>query len=230
MDHKALQKISYGLYVVTSISRDNRPNGQIADVVFQACSEPPLVGICINQQNLTNKYIGESSVFAISILAQATDMKFIGHFGFKSGRDFDKFAGIKYKTGITRAPIVLDNALAYIEAEVLSRMDAGTHTIFLGKVAAAEVLVSGEPMTYAYYREIKKGLLPKNAPGYIKEETSKQGRPTMKYRCTVCGYIYEPEKGDPDSGIKPGTSFELLPGDWVCPVCGAGKDKFEPVK
>ncbi len=48
-----------------------------------------------------------------------------------------------------------------------------------------------------------------------------------KYRCTVCGYIYEPEKGDPDANIKPGTSFEQLPADWVCPVCGAGKDKFE---
>ena len=48
-----------------------------------------------------------------------------------------------------------------------------------------------------------------------------------KYRCTVCGYIYDPEKGDPDSDIKPGTAFEELPDDWVCPVCGAGKDQFE---
>jgi rubredoxin len=48
-----------------------------------------------------------------------------------------------------------------------------------------------------------------------------------KYVCTVCGYIYDPEKGDPDSGIQPGTSFEQLPDDWVCPVCGAAKDQFE---
>ncbi len=48
-----------------------------------------------------------------------------------------------------------------------------------------------------------------------------------KYRCTVCGYIYDPAKGDPDHGIKPGTSFSDLPDDWKCPECGVGKDKFE---
>ena len=48
-----------------------------------------------------------------------------------------------------------------------------------------------------------------------------------KYECTVCGYIYDPEKGDPDNGIIPGTSFEQLPDTWVCPVCGATKDLFQ---
>lgn len=51
-----------------------------------------------------------------------------------------------------------------------------------------------------------------------------------KYECTVCGYIYDPEKGDPDSGIKPGTSFEDIPDDWVCPICGAGKEDFKKVE
>lgn len=50
-----------------------------------------------------------------------------------------------------------------------------------------------------------------------------------KYECTVCGYIYDPEKGDPDSDIEPGTSFEDLPDDWVCPDCGVDKDFFEPL-
>jgi len=48
-----------------------------------------------------------------------------------------------------------------------------------------------------------------------------------KYECSVCGYIYDPEEGDPDNGIEPGTSFEDLPDDWVCPICGASKDQFE---
>jgi rubredoxin len=48
-----------------------------------------------------------------------------------------------------------------------------------------------------------------------------------KYVCTVCGYVYDPEKGDPDSGIAPGTAFEDLPTDWVCPLCGVGKEDFE---
>ncbi len=49
-----------------------------------------------------------------------------------------------------------------------------------------------------------------------------------KYVCTICGYVYDPSNGDPEGGIAPGTSFESLPDDWVCPICGAGKDMFEP--
>jgi rubredoxin len=51
-----------------------------------------------------------------------------------------------------------------------------------------------------------------------------------KYECTICGYVYDPEQGDPDSGVAPGISFESLPGDWVCPVCGAGKEDFKKVE
>ena len=51
-----------------------------------------------------------------------------------------------------------------------------------------------------------------------------------KYKCIMCGYIYDPAVGDPDNGVKPGTSFENLPADWVCPECGAGKDEFEPIE
>jgi len=51
-----------------------------------------------------------------------------------------------------------------------------------------------------------------------------------RWECLVCGYVYDPEKGDPDSGVAPGTSFEALPDDWVCPDCGAGKDEFEKME
>lgn len=51
-----------------------------------------------------------------------------------------------------------------------------------------------------------------------------------KYRCTVCGYIYDPAAGDPDNGVAPGTAFEALPADWTCPVCGAAKSEFEKVQ
>jgi len=52
----------------------------------------------------------------------------------------------------------------------------------------------------------------------------------VKYECTVCGYIYDPALGDPDGSIEPGTSFEEIPDDWVCPVCGATKDEFEEME
>ena len=51
-----------------------------------------------------------------------------------------------------------------------------------------------------------------------------------KYLCTACGYVYDPEKGDPENGIPAGTAFEHLPDDWVCPLCGLGKEVFEPVE
>lgn len=51
-----------------------------------------------------------------------------------------------------------------------------------------------------------------------------------KYKCTVCGYIYDPSIGDPDNGYPPGTSFESLPESWVCPECGVGKDMFVPIQ
>jgi rubredoxin len=50
-----------------------------------------------------------------------------------------------------------------------------------------------------------------------------------KYRCKVCGYVYDPEKGDPDSGVKPGTPFEAIPADWMCPICGVDKGQFEKI-
>jgi rubredoxin len=53
---------------------------------------------------------------------------------------------------------------------------------------------------------------------------------TRKYECTVCGYIYDPAEGDPDTGVEPGTPFAQLPDEWVCPECGADKDAFEPVE
>jgi len=226
MDLKTLYKISYGLYVISS-RKEEKLNGQIANTLFQVTSEPPAIAVSINKENLTHQFIEKSRVFAASVLSQNTPLNFIGHFGFKSGREIDKFTQVNYKIGKTGAPLVLDNTLAYLEARVIKEVDAGTHTIFIGKVVEAENIKEGVPMTYAYYHQIKGGRAPKTAPTYIKEETKKADSDMGKFRCTVCGYVYDPEKGDPDSGIKPGTPFEELPDDWVCPVCGANKEQFE---
>ena len=228
MDLKVLSMISYGLYVVSS-KMGEKFNGQIANTVFQITSEPPSIAVSINKQNLTHEFIQESKVFTVSILPENTPMKFIGHFGFKSGRESDKFKGLNYRIGITGAPIVLDNSISYLEAKLIGKTDAGTHTIFVGNVIGAEIINDGEPMTYAYYRKVKRGRSPKNAPTYIKEEKEEKREVVKmdKWRCKICGYVYDSEKGDPDSKIEPGTPFEKLPEDWVCPICGAGKDEFE---
>jgi len=169
MNNQALYKISYGLYVVSS-KKGEKINGQIANTVFQITSEPPTLAVSINRNNLTWEYIKDSGIFTASILRRDTPLPFIGNFGFKSGRDINKFEKIGYKTGSTGAPVVTDNTVAYMEARVKNTFDMGTHTIFVGEVVDADVL-SGEPvMTYEYYHEVKRGTTPKSAPSYIKKE------------------------------------------------------------
>ncbi len=234
MNLQTLTKITYGLYIVSS-KKGDKFNGQIANCLTQITAEPVALAVTINKNNLTHEYIQESKVFTISILSQAATLPFIGLFGFKSGRTFDKFKNVKYKVGISKAPVVLDNSVGYIECELDNSVDVGTHTIFMGKAVAAEMISDAEPMTYDYYHKVIKGKTAKNAPTYIEEkkkviETINSGGEMAKYRCTVCDYIYDPELGDPNSGIEPGTSFEKLPDDWLCPVCGVGKDKFQKVE
>lgn len=229
MNDKALYKINYGLYIVSS-KKGGKFNGQVANTVFQVTSDPACIAVCINKKNLTHEYITDSRVFSVSILEKETPMVFIGKFGFKSGRDIDKFKDTKHKIGTTGAPIVLDYAIGYIEADILNSVDVNTHTVFIGKAAADEVINDKEPLTYDYYRQAKNGKSPSTAPTYVKPEIKTGDGGMEKYKCTVCSYIYDPEKGDPEANIKPGTKFEDLPDDWVCPVCKVGKDMFEKIK
>jgi len=224
---KALNKLGYGLYVVTSRKVD-KLNGQIANTVFQITSEPATVAVSINKKNLTWEYIKESGVLAVSVLCQDTPLSFIGQFGFKSGRETDKLSGVNYKIGQIGAPIVLDNTTSYLEARVTKEMDVGTHTIFVGEIVDGEILNEKPCMTYEYYHQVKRGTTPKTAPSYVEE---KKEEPKMaKYQCTICGWVYDPAVGDPDGGIAAGTPFEKIPDDWKCPMCGAAKSDFEKVQ
>lgn len=235
MDSKVFQKVSYGLYVIGS-TKEGAFNGQIANTVFQISSEPATVAISINKNNLTCEYIKASGVFSVSILPKTTALDFIGRFGFKSGRNIDKYQGFSFKQGITGAPVLLEQSVGFLEAQVIESIDVITHMLFIGKVVDSEVFNEEEPMTYSHYHQVKKGKTPQTAPTYIKEETGKKEFKTVeqsnggqKYKCLVCGYIYDPGAGDPDSGIKPGTALKDLPDNWVCPICGAAKDQFEPI-
>jgi flavin reductase (DIM6/NTAB) family NADH-FMN oxidoreductase RutF/rubredoxin len=228
-DLKALQKIGYGVYIVTSTD-GVKINGQIANTVFQVCSEPPVISVAINKKNLTHEYIKKSGVFCVSILSQETPLSFIGQFGFKSGRDINKFEGVNSRQGTTGAPIVLDNTIAFIEAKVINTVDVVTHTLFIAEVVDAGTLKDGIPMSYDYYHQVKRGTTPKSAPSYV-DVKKEEVQPKMdKYQCDVCGYIYDPAKGDPDANIPPGTPFEKLPDGWLCPVCGASKSEFKKIE
>jgi len=235
LDLESLYKLNYPMCIISS-KKDGRFNGCIVNTVFQIVPEPPMIAVSVNNDCLTYRYITDSRAFIISVLAEGTSLDFIREWGFKSGRDIDKFEQVKYKTSQTGIPIVLDNAASFIEAEVVEAIEVGTHTLFIGTITACETIHDRKiPMTYAYYRYVKGGKTPQTAATYIAQkksrETSRKGAKKMKkYKCLMCGYIYDPAVGDPDNDVKPGTAFENLPDDWVCPDCGVGKDEFEPVE
>jgi rubredoxin/flavin reductase (DIM6/NTAB) family NADH-FMN oxidoreductase RutF len=233
VDLESLFKLSYGMYIAGS-KRGAKLSACIVNSVFQLTPEPPMVAMSLNTESLTCEYIGDSRVFSVSILGQDAPMPFIGKFGFRSGRDIDKFDQVGCRIGQTGAPIVLDHTVGFLEAEVTETIDIVSHRLFIAKVVACETLIDGEPMTYAYYRDSKHGRTPEAAATYIRVKSkskAKEGVTDMKkYKCNICGYIYDPAEGDPENGVEAGTAFDDLPDDWVCPECGAGKDEFEAVE
>jgi len=229
MSNESFFKITYGLYVVSS-AYEKKLNGYISNTVFQITSDPPQIAISCSKNNLSAEIIEKSKSFSISILNKETRPDIIGTFGYRSGKDFEKFEKFAYKTGKTGVPILLEDSIAWFECEVVSSSDMGSHVLFIGKVLENGIILpDGEPLTYAFFRDVKKGKAPKNAPTYIdptKQEIKNNVTKPKVYVCNACGYEYDPVKGDPEHSIPPGTTFENLPDDWVCPMCGAEKSEF----
>ena len=161
-----MHRLTYGMYVISS-RKDDKFNGQIANTVFQITSKPIQIAASINKENLTHEYIEESGVFSVSVLSTKTPFTLIGLFGFRSGRDLNKFENINYRVGITGAPIVIDYSVGYLEAKMVKKLDAGTHTLFIGEVINAEKLGEDAAMTYDYYHNVVKGKTPEKAATYV---------------------------------------------------------------
>jgi flavin reductase (DIM6/NTAB) family NADH-FMN oxidoreductase RutF/rubredoxin len=221
IDFEALYKITYGLFIVSS-GDTVKGNGFISNTVFQVSSEPPLFALACNKKNFTAGLISQKQAFSVSILEQETSSDILGRFGFKSGRDFDKLESMSVIYGETGVPVVLNAAIAYFECRVINTVDAGTHFLFIGELVQSVLLdKSKDPLTYLYYRQVKKGTSPANAPTFLdksKLSQSKPGSVFKKYRCVVCGFEYDEE--------KEGVLFADLPDSWVCPVCGSEKSEF----
>lgn len=232
IDFNAFFKVSYGLYIV-SAGNQNTGNGFVSNSVFQVTSEPAQFAACCNKDNYTAKLITEHNCFSISVLHQEASMELIGLFGYNSGKDTNKFEQATIKHGELGTPIVMDGAIAYFECKVVQSIDVGTHIIFVGEVVSTEVLSDQPAMTYEYYRSVKKGMAPKNAPTYIDKEkldksdkSEKENIMNDTYRCPVCGYEHNVKDGDPKSGIDPNTSWEDILESYKCPLCGAPKEDF----
>jgi flavin reductase (DIM6/NTAB) family NADH-FMN oxidoreductase RutF/rubredoxin len=221
IDFEALFKISYGLYIVSSGDKQYG-NGFISNTVFQVTSEPIRFAVCCNKDNHTAGFIKKYGTFTVSVLHKESSPEVFGLFGYKSGKDIDKIKGMKVIYGETGTPIILNDCIAYLELKVVQTFDIGTHLIFIGELVQSKTLDdSKEPITYAFYRQVRKAVAPKNAPTYVdksKLHKKKQDTSFKKFKCGSCGYIYDESVEE----IK----FSDLPSDWICPVCGSEKSEF----
>ncbi|MBQ7432907.1 MAG: flavin reductase [Lachnospiraceae bacterium] len=203
MNEKAMFQIGYGLYVLTA-QEDGVDNGCITNSVMQVTSKPNRIAITVNKQNKTHDMIFRTAKAAVSVLTEAAPFSIYQHFGFQSGKNVDKFADF---TDVARAEnglyYVTKYTNAYMAGTVYHAIDLGTHTMFLLNVEECEILSDVPSVTYNYYQ---KHVKPRPAATETRDQKG--------YRCTVCGYIYE---------------GEVLPEDFVCPICKHGAADFEPI-
>ena len=199
IDSKALFKLGYGLYVITSRDEE-KDNGLIVNTVTQVTINPDRLVVCINKANYSHDTIRATGVMNINCLTESAPFALFQRFGFASGRDTDKFAGEQPARTANGLVVLTEHVNACISLRVDSYTDLGSHGMFLCSITEATVLSDAPSMTYAYYHATVK---PKPAPA---ENTG--------YVCKICGYVYE---GDP------------LPEDFVCPWCKHGASDFEPV-
>lgn len=206
MDFQAFDKLSYGLYVVSTKS-GGRVGACVVNTLTQATVTPTQMTVTVNKENETEKLMEESGLFTAVVLTQSASMELIGDFGFRCSRDFDKFARWEHREDENGIPYLTEQTAARFSCKIVGKLDAGSHVVFLGEVLRAECLSEELPMTYAYYHEVKRGLTPPKASSYRPE--SAKG-----YRCKICGYVLE---------------SDVIPEDFVCPVCGRGKEQLEQI-
>lgn len=165
MNQEALYKITYGLYVV-SAEAEGQSSGCVVNTLSQVTSKPVRLSVTVNKENLTCELIQKADRFAAVALDQRADLAFIGKFGFRSGRDLEKYGEGSTVRDAAGMPYCWENACARYSCRVINTVDLGTHLLFVGEAEEMEVLSSNEPLTYGYYRTVIKGGTPKNAPSY----------------------------------------------------------------
>jgi flavin reductase (DIM6/NTAB) family NADH-FMN oxidoreductase RutF len=161
---KALFPFSRGLYIVAT-AWEGKLDGQVANTVVQLTADPISVAVCLHKDNYTTELVTQSKKFSVSVFSDEAPLPFIGNFGFRSGRECDKFAKCDYVVTEFGLPVVTEYMVAAIEAEVFNRVDLGTHRLFIGTLKGAHIISEGaRPLTYADYHRVKKGKSHANAP------------------------------------------------------------------
>lgn len=200
IDNSALFNIGYGLYVVTT-NDGKKDNGLILNTVMQLTSSPLQIALAVNKANYSHDVIKETKKLNVNCLSTEAPFKVFEAFGFKSGRDTDKFkdcSPLRSENGLAVLPKYINS---YMSLEVKEYVDLGTHGMFICTVTEAKNISSVETMSYSYYH---KNVKPKP------ESAKKKG-----YVCTICGYIHDEAE---------------LPADFICPLCKHGAEDFEEIK
>lgn len=199
-DMTALFKIGYGLYVVTS-NDGKKDNGLIVNTVTQITDSPNRIAVCINKQNYSHHVIRHTGIMNVNCLSVDAPFSVFESFGFRSGRNTDKFADCKTLRSDNGLVFLSQYINAMISLKVEQYVDLDTHGMFICSVTEARVISDKETMTYAYYQEnVKPKPVTDGKKGYV---------------CKVCGYVYEADE---------------LPDDFVCPLCKHGAADFEPIQ
>ena len=198
-DLTALFNIGYGLYVITS-NDGKKDNGLIVNTVTQVTNTPNRIAVTINKENYSHHIIKQTGVMNINCLSVDAPFSVFENFGFKSGRNTDKFAGEEQLRSDNGLIFLRRYINSFMSLKVEQYVDLDTHGMFICSVTEARVISDAETMTYTYYQ---KNVKPKP------ETEGKKG-----FVCKVCGYVYE---GD------------TLPEDYVCPLCKHGAADFEPI-
>ena len=199
VEQNAMFSLSYGLFVLTA--RDGaKDNGCIINTVTQLTDTPKRISIAVNKANYTHDMIQKTGMFNVSVLSNDAPFAIFQHYGFQSGRDVDKFAGVQGMARATNGVYYLPYCTnAFISARVTQTIEFETHTLFIADVTEARQLSDVPSMTYAYYFA---NVKPK--PSKLKEQHG--------WVCKICGYVYEGED---------------LPADFICPLCKHGAEDFE---
>lgn len=198
-DMTALFKIGYGLYVVTS-NDGEKDNGLIVNTVSQVTDNPNRVAVCINKANYSHHVIKHTGIMNVNCLSTEAPFSVFQNFGFQSGRTADKFKDFEILRSDNGLTFLPRYINAFMSLKVEQYVDFDTHGMFICTVTEARVISDVETMTYNYYQS---NVKPKP------ETEGKKG-----FVCKVCGYIYE---GD------------VLPDDFICPLCKHGAADFEPI-
>lgn len=205
MDNKAMFKLSYGLFVLTTKDGD-KDNGCIINTAMQVTSSPNQLSICIDKSNCSHDTLIKSKNFTISVISQLADFELFKHFGFQSGKNVDKFDTFENcKRGANGLYYVTEGTNAYFSVKVSKTIDLGSHTMFIGEITDMEVLSDSPSATYEYYHSSIK-------PKPQKVGTAVDGQTI--WRCMICGYEYVGEE---------------LPDDFICPICKHPASDFEKV-